>query len=145
MEFFANRIFWVSLLAWALAQILKVPFHLLRHRRLDISRLVGAGGMPSSHSAFVSSLTTAVGISRGWDSAELAISLVFSLIIMYDAAGVRQAVGKQAKILNAIIADFQQGGRFSDETKKFKELMGHTPFEVFAGALLGGLVVLLFF
>jgi acid phosphatase family membrane protein YuiD len=145
MDFFANRVFWVSMLAWALAQVLKVPFHLLRHRHLDVNRLVGAGGMPSSHSAFVSSLTTAVGVSRGWDSAELAISLVFSLIIMYDAAGVRQAVGKQAKILNAIIADFQQGGRFIDETKKFKELMGHTPFEVFAGALLGALIVVLVF
>jgi len=104
---------------------------------LDFSRMVGAGGMPSSHSAFVTALTTAVGQKSGWNSPELAISLVFALIIMYDAAGVRRAAGKQARILNQIMEDLQQGEKLYSEGEKLKELLGHTPVEVFAGAILG--------
>lgn len=139
-----NPIFEAALAAWLLAQILKVVFELILWRRLDFGRLVGAGGMPSSHTAFVAALSTAVGQIRGWDSPELAISLVFALIIMYDAAGVRRAAGKQARILNQIMADLQQGGRLSAEGERLKELLGHTPIEVLAGAVLGVFVSIFF-
>ncbi len=132
-----NPIFETAAAAWLLAQVLKVISELILRRRLDFSRLVGAGGMPSSHAAFVSALGTSVGQVRGWDSAEFAISLVFALIIMYDAAGVRRAAGRQAHILNQIVADLQRGGKLAEEGEKLKELLGHTPVEVLAGAALG--------
>lgn len=132
-----NPIFETAALAWLLAQVLKVVWELVIRRQLDFSRLVGAGGMPSSHAAFVSALSVSVGRVRGWDSAECAISLVFALIIMYDAAGVRRAAGKQARILNQIVQDLQQGGKLAEEGERLKELLGHTPVEVLAGALLG--------
>lgn len=139
-----NPIFVIAAVAWLLAQVLKVIFELVRRGRLDFSRMVGAGGMPSSHAAFVSALTTSVGQRLGWDSPELAICLVFALIVMYDAAGVRRAAGKQARILNQIVADLQRGGKWGEGRGKLKELLGHTPVEVFAGAILG-LVVSIFF
>ena len=138
-----NQIFEISFVAWAIAQTLKVFTDLLIHRRLNFSRLVGAGGMPSSHTAAVASLTTAVGQVSGWDSPELAISLVFTLVIMYDAAGVRQAAGKQARILNQLMDHLQHGGNLGSEKEKLKELLGHTPIEVVAGALLGIAIALL--
>jgi acid phosphatase family membrane protein YuiD len=138
-----NPIFTISFVAWAIAQTLKVFTDLLKHRRLNFSRLVGAGGMPSSHTAAVASLTTAVGQVRGWDSPELAVSLVFTLIIMYDAAGVRQAAGKQARILNQLMDHLQHGGKLVSEKEKLKELLGHTPIEVMAGAALGVAIALI--
>ncbi|MTI94881.1 MAG: divergent PAP2 family protein [Firmicutes bacterium] len=141
--FFDNKIFWVSLAGWTVAQLLKVFFDLLTHRKLNLSRLVGAGGMPSSHAAFVSALTTAVGIVEGWDSTAFAIALVLALIVMYDAAGVRRAVGKQARILNTLIPRLYHGSNLVNEKEKLKELLGHSPFEVFSGAVLGGLIAYL--
>lgn len=138
-----NPIFEISFIAWFIAQVLKVIFDLLKHRRLNFSRMVGAGGMPSSHAAFVASLTTAVGQVQGWHTPELAISLVFALIIMYDAAGVRQAAGKQARILNQLLDHLQHGGTLVSEKEKLKELLGHTPVEVFAGGVLGIAIALL--
>lgn len=108
---------------------------LVKERKLDLYRFVGSGGMPSSHSAMVMGLSTAIGLKTGWDSLEYAVVLIFSLIIMYDAAGVRRAVGKQAMILNQMIKDKQQNKQI--EERQLKELVGHTPIEVFAGAILG--------
>lgn len=138
-----NPIFEIAFIAWFIAQFLKVIFDLIRYRHLDFSRMVGAGGMPSSHTAFVTALTTSVGRVSGWDSPELAISLVFSLIIMYDAAGVRRAAGKQARILNQIMDHLQHGGKLNTEKEKLKELLGHTPIEVLAGAVLGVIAALI--
>lgn len=138
-----NPIFEVSFWAWFTAQLLKVIYELIKHRRLDFSRMVSAGGMPSSHAAFVAGLTTSVGHVVGWGSPELAICLVVALIIMYDAAGVRRAAGKQARLLNQIVAHLQHGGKINSEKEKLKELLGHTPVEVVAGAALG--VVISFF
>lgn len=132
-----NPVFETAAVAWLLAQVLKVFFEFLGRGHLDFSRLVGAGGMPSSHAAFVSALSASVGKVRGWDSPECAISLVFALIIMYDAAGVRRAVGRQARILKQIVQDLQRGGKLAEEGEKLRELLGHTPVEVLAGALLG--------
>ena len=135
---FQNRIFWVGSLAWLIAQVLKVTFDLLSKRKIDFRRLVSAGGMPSSHSAFVVALSTSVGFSQGFDSALFAVSATFAGIIMYDAAGVRRAVGIQAGILNEILEDAQKHRPVGEQ--KLKELIGHTPFEVFAGAVLGFLI-----
>ncbi len=97
--------------------------------------MIGSGGMPSSHSSFVMGMSTAVGLAKGWDSSSYAIALVLSLIVMYDASGVRRSVGKQAIILNNIIEDLYHHKPIAQD--KLKELVGHTPVEVFAGALLG--------
>ena len=105
-------------------------------KKIDLRRFIGSGGMPSSHSAFVIALTTAVGYETGLRSAEFAICVVVAFVVMYDASGVRRAAGKQAKILNKIIENF--GNENLEVTgERLKELIGHTPFEVFAGAILG--------
>lgn len=135
-----NKVFFVSFISWFVAQLLKVVLTLLTQRRLDFSRFVGSGGMPSSHSSFVTGLASSIGHLRGFESPEFALSLVFALIVMYDAAGVRMAVGKQARILNAIIDDFQKHRKQAFDEKRLKELVGHTPVEVFAGAILGILI-----
>lgn len=138
-----NNILWVSLLAWFIAQLLKVVFTLIFNKKLDIRRFIGAGGMPSSHSALVVSLATSVGRFEGYDSPIFALALTFSLIVMYDAAGVRRAAGKQAAVLNEILEQIQTSRSISEE--KLKELLGHTPIEVIAGALLGFIISRLFF
>ncbi|NLI60620.1 MAG: divergent PAP2 family protein [Clostridiales bacterium] len=137
-----NNIIWVSLLAWFIAQLLKVILTLIFKKKLDIRRLVGAGGMPSSHSALVVSLATSVGSLEGYDSPIFALAFTFSLIVMYDAAGVRRAAGKQAAVLNEILDQIHTKRSIPEE--KLKELIGHTPVEVIAGALLGFIVSKLF-
>ncbi len=130
-----NDIFMTAVLAWLIAQILKFIFHLLKHKKLDLTRFVGSGGMPSSHSAFVMGISTAVGLKVGFDSAEYAIALCFALVVMYDASGVRRAVGIQANILNKMIRDLKEFKHIGEQS--LKELVGHTPFEVLIGAFLG--------
>ena len=130
-----NDVFIAGFIAWFIAQTLKVIYSLVKDKKLNLYRFVGSGGMPSSHSSFVMGLSTAVGIRSGWDSVAYAIALSFALIIMYDASGVRRAVGKQAIILNKMIEDRHQHKPIGEQ--RLKELIGHTPFEVFAGALLG--------
>ncbi len=132
---FNNDVLMVSIVSWFIAQALKVIITLLTDKKLNLYRFVGSGGMPSSHSAMVMGLSTAVGLKTGWDSNLYAISLVYALIVMYDASGVRRAVGKQAIILNKILEDKQNHKPIAEG--RLKELVGHTPIEVFAGALLG--------
>jgi acid phosphatase family membrane protein YuiD len=134
-EIFLNQYFFIAFIAWLIAQVAKVILTLIIDKELNLYRLVGSGGMPSSHSSFVMGLTTAIGLDQGWDSPIFAMSLVFSLVVMYDASGVRRAVGKQAIILNTIIGDVYKHRRIGQ--KKLKELVGHTPYEVFVGAILG--------
>ena len=108
-------------------------------RKWDFSRFFGLGGMPSSHAAVVCGLAAAVGISRGYYSADFAIAVVLAGVVMTDAAGVRRAAGKQAAVLNRIIEDMFTNGKGWDD-EKLKELIGHTPVQVVAGALLGVLI-----
>ena len=133
-----NSILWASLLAWIIAQSLKVLWTVLVHKKLDLRRFVGAGGMPSSHTALVVSLATAVGGVHGYDSPIFALAFIFALIVMYDAAGVRRAAGKQAAVLNDILERIHKGKDVPQE--KLKELIGHTPIEVIAGAVLGFII-----
>jgi uncharacterized protein len=132
---FDNRVLVASFLAWAVAQLSKTIYELIRQRKLLISRLVSSGGMPSSHSAFVTGLATATGRVSGVSSAEFAIAVVLASIVMYDAAGVRRAVSIQARILNQMIEEAFQGSPMAE--KRLRELIGHTPIQVFVGALLG--------
>ncbi len=141
MDVFENRPLIVSLLAWSTAQILKVLIILLRERRLDLWRLVSAGGMPSSHSALVAALATAVGILDGVKSSTFALAVVFAAVVMYDAAGIRQAVSIQARILNRMLDEYFKHQRWNEE--RLRELLGHTRIEVLAGALLGIFMALL--
>ncbi len=131
----ANRILWASVLAWGTAQVLKFLVVLAVERRIDLTRLVGAGGMPSSHTAFVSAVAVSVGMNTGFNSPLFAVTFVFASIVMYDATGVRQAVGKQAEVLNAIVDDLYHVRGIREE--RMRELLGHTPVEVLAGAVLG--------
>jgi len=130
-----NKVLLACITAWSIAQILKIILTFYSSKKIDLTRLVGSGGMPSSHTALVMALSTSIGIMYGWDSAIFAVSLCFALVVMYDAAGVRRAAGNQAKILNIIIEDLAHNKPITDE--KLKELIGHTPKEVVAGAILG--------
>ena len=138
-ELLDNKILWCAVLGWFVAQLLKVIVVLVTEKKFDARRFIGSGGMPSSHSSFVLALTSAVAIECGMDSAAFAICVVFSFVVMYDAAGVRRAAGRQAKIINNIVENF---GRETAEItgERLKELLGHSPFEVFAGAVLGLLI-----
>ncbi len=134
-ELFANRVLQATFIAWVTAQILKVVIELIWKHRLDLRLLTSAGGMPSSHSATVCGLATAVALHDGLSSTLFAISLVLAVVVMYDAAGVRRAAGIQARILNQIIDELFQGHPISET--HLRELLGHTPIQVFAGAILG--------
>lgn len=143
-DLFANKMIMAAIIGWFAAQVLKVVFVLLKDKKFDIRRFVGSGGMPSSHSAFVIALTTAVGYETGVDSPAFAICIVLSFIVMYDASGVRRATGQQAEILNKIVENF--GNENLEVTgKRLKELVGHTPVEVFAGAVVGIIVGILMY
>ncbi|GAC1388702.1 MAG: divergent PAP2 family protein [Ktedonobacteraceae bacterium] len=130
-----NRILLSSFLAWAVAQVSKTLLDVFQQRKLILSRLVSSGGMPSSHSALVTGLATATGRVAGLGSASFAITVVIASIVMYDAAGVRRAVSIQARILNQMIDEAFQGSPMAE--KRLRELIGHTPVQVFVGALLG--------
>jgi uncharacterized protein len=130
-----NRILLAAVIAWLVAQVSKTVFELIQQRKLILSRLVSSGGMPSSHTALVTGLATATGRMMGLGSATFAIAVVLASIVMYDAAGVRRAVSIQARILNQMIDEAFQGQPFAE--KRLRELIGHTPIQVFVGALLG--------
>ena len=135
MGIFSNKILGCALLAWFVAQLLKVVIDLLLKRKLNIGRMVGSGGMPSSHSAMVTALAVAVGRTEGAASVLFAMCFVLAAIVMYDAAGVRRETGEQAKIINQMVENWIDDG--TDFGRELKELVGHTPLEVFAGAALG--------
>jgi len=125
-------------LAWFASQILKVIRGVSTHRKFNFRWLFDTGGMPSSHSASVSSLATSMGLYYGFNSMPFLMALIFAIITMFDAAGVRRSVGRQARILNTMIDDLAAEGKVQE--MRLKELLGHTPIEVFAGAFLGALI-----
>ena len=135
------KIFYVTALAWAIAQGLKVLIYYVRHRKINFRLFVGTGGMPSSHSAFVSCMAATIGLETGWKSPVFLLALGLAVIIMSDAAGVRRAAGQQAKILNEIMDDLYSSKPVPPQ--KLRELLGHTPIQVFVGAFLGITVALL--
>ncbi|MDL1895397.1 divergent PAP2 family protein [Anaerolineae bacterium CFX7] len=134
-ELFGNRVLQASVMAWAIAQISKFFIDLLWRRKINFRALTTMGGMPSSHSAAVSSLATGIAIIDGMGSTLFALALWFAAVTMYDAAGIRRSAMIQAKILNQMIDELFQGHPISEV--KLRELLGHTPIEVFVGMLLG--------
>ena len=147
-EIFSNYFLNRGLLCWFLAQMLKVIVTLCTDRKFLWERIVGAGGMPSSHSALVCGLATAVYIRFGFASYEFAVAVILALIVMYDAMGVRRAAGEQAKTINKLVNWYVFNQQEEDSPPEFdgrilKELLGHKPIEVLAGALLGIAVVLI--
>jgi hypothetical protein len=135
-EILDNRVLLVALIACFLAQALKLIIELIKNRKVNVSVLTTTGGMPSAHSALVTALAGGVGQTIGWASPEFAVATVFAIIVMYDAAGVRQAAGNQARILNQMIDDlFHEKPDYAAD--RLKELLGHTPVQVIVGSALG--------
>lgn len=131
-EILQNIPLWAAMIAWAAAQGIKIVLTLIVDRKFDASRIVGTGGMPSSHSSFTMALSFSIGKYHGFDSPLFAIALIFSFVTMYDAQGIRRAAGRHAEILNDLILEHKM-----PNVGELKELLGHTPLEVAAGALLG--------
>ncbi|AMJ41641.1 divergent PAP2 family protein [Anaerotignum propionicum] len=123
---------WAAIISWAIAQGSKIILTLIIDKRFDATRIVGTGGMPSSHSALVMALAFSIGKYNGFGSPLFAMALIFSFVVMYDAAGIRRAAGKQAEIINMLLIKHEV-----PDMEKLKELLGHTPLEVFVGGLLG--------
>jgi hypothetical protein len=123
------------LVAWTIAQVAKVVISSVRQRRLNLRVLAEMGGMPSSHAAIVMGLTTAIGRHAGPTTAAFAIALIFSFVVMYDAAGLRRAAGRQAAVLNRLVEDLVHMRGMQEQ--RLRELLGHTPVEVLVGAVIG--------
>jgi uncharacterized protein len=134
---FANDVLAACVVAWAAAQFSKPLIHYVHSRRVNLRYFVTAGGMPSSHSAVVVALATRIGLDTGLSSIQFALAAVFASVVMYDAAGVRRAVSLQARVLNRMLTEMIEAQEFNEA--RLRELIGHTPFEVFVGALLGAL------
>lgn len=136
-----NKFLYVPLFVWFCVQTYKVIYDLIKNKKFNFKRIVGAGGMPSSHSAVVTTLAAMIGKSQGYDTPIFAMSVIFALVVMYDAAGVRRAAGKQASLLNKII---ETPGLSSVQVQeKLVEVLGHTPLQVIVGAVIGIVVGLL--
>lgn len=136
-ELFTNDILIIPLCTWVIAQIIKTLVALIQGKGFDLSYLISSGGMPSAHSAMISALATAAAIKEGLDSPVFAIATIVALIVMYDAAGVRQSVGQQSVVINRIIREIRSKEPLVKLEADLKELMGHTPFEVIVGCALG--------
>jgi acid phosphatase family membrane protein YuiD len=138
-----NRVFLSVIVAWVCTQGVKVALGVVRERRFNFKWLIGTGGMPSTHAAGVTALATAVGFTSGFHSTLFIITLIFALVIMFDAQGVRRSAGKQAEVLNKIVEDIYWKRGIDQE--RLMELIGHTPVEVFVGGLIGIVVAVWLF
>ncbi len=138
-----NKILDVVVVAWFIAQFYKVVSSIIIEKKINIHRFWETGGMPSSHSATVSSLATAVGIAQGINSVYFAISVIFAIIVMHDASGIRRAAGKQAGVLNDLGKSLSNLFEEKFHQEQLKELLGHTPVEVMVGAILGIVIAFL--
>ena len=154
MDLFINFPFWASLAAIFFAQFIKVPIHFIATKKLDWSLLTSTGGMPSSHSAAVTALTTGVALESGLHSPIFAISAIFAIITMFDASGVRRQAGEQAIVLNQLVADFNKlvedvktwpKKEEQEKRNELKELLGHKPIEVFFGGITGVFLTLVLY
>lgn len=135
---FANRILIAALIAWGLAQAIKIPLEYLQTKRWNWALLLRAGGMPSSHSALVTATAHSTGLYLGFASPLFALAVVIAMIVIYDATGIRRQAGKHAEIINTMIQDLVEGHPLREE--QLREVLGHTPLEALGGTLLGLLV-----
>ena len=141
-EMLGNQVLVSAVMGWVVAQFLKTLIDFALNKSFNAERLVGSGGMPSSHSATVCGMTTAAMLKYGVGSFEFAVSFVVSMVVMYDAIGVRRETGKQAKLLNSILSENPLKLNAEVLQEKLKEYVGHTPLQVMAGAILGILLAL---
>ena len=141
-EILSNQVLISAVTGWTVAQVLKTIIDFALNKSFSAERMVGSGGMPSSHSATVCALTTSAAYQYGVSSFEFAICFVLSAVVMYDAIGVRQETGKQAKLLNILLEQDLLKLSNVEFQQKLKEFVGHTPLQVFAGAVLGILIAL---
>ncbi len=142
MEFFeqiiSNKPLWVTILSFSVAQLSKLLLCFVKSEKINYAKIMASGGMPSSHSALVTALTVSIGKETGFDTPLFAICVAFSMIVMYDAAGVRRAAGEQAILMNVLIEKIEEMGIKMDE--RLKEFLGHRPIEVAVGAIVGVLI-----
>ncbi|MFC1946257.1 divergent PAP2 family protein [Chloroflexota bacterium] len=137
IEIITNKVLILPICSWAIAQVMKVIIILLRNKQLDLRFLVSSGGMPSSHSAFVTALATSVALIEGLGSVAFGISAIFALVVIYDAAGVRRSVGQQAEILNRIMRELRDRRPVTELGHDLREFVGHTQLQVIIGGLMG--------
>jgi uncharacterized protein len=130
-----NRVMIAGIISWFLAQFLKMPIEYRHTHKWNWSLLMRAGGMPSSHSALVSSIAFGTGLAMGFDSAVFAVAAALAAIVIYDATGIRRQAGKHAEVINAIINDLASGHPLKEE--QLREVLGHTPFQALIGTLMG--------
>lgn len=142
-ELLNNRIFISAALGWFVAQVLKTLIHLFITKQFVMERMVGSGGMPSSHSATVCGLATAVGMRYGGGSYEFAMAAILAIVVMHDAMGVRMETGRQGKVLNEMLEIFTNMGKQISAEAKLKEFVGHTPLQVLMGAILGIIIAVI--
>lgn len=142
-ELFGNRIFISAALGWFVAQVLKTLIHMFITKQFVMERMVGSGGMPSSHSATVCGLATAVGIRYGGGSYEFAMAAILAIVVMHDAMGVRMETGSQGKVLNEMMEVFTNMGKQISAEARLKEFVGHTPLQVLMGAILGIIIAVI--
>lgn len=138
---FQKKVFISALLGWLVAQSIKIIINSVKEKRFDFKWVIGTGGMPSAHSAGVMALATAVGIQEGFNSTIFIVILIVALVIAFDAQGVRRATGRQAEILNKILDDIYWRRKIQED--RLKELIGHTPFEVIVGSVVGIVIAIL--
>ncbi len=138
-----NRVLVITLLAWIIAQLIKVLLGVVTKKKFDFRWFIGTGGMPSSHAAGATALAACCGMEKGFDSVIFALAAVFAMVTMFDAQGVRRETGQQAGILNKILEDIYWKGKV--ETNRLKELIGHTPIQVFIGSLIGLFIALVMY
>ena len=137
-----NHLFWVTLLAWTIAQTIKVFIGVIQTKKFDFRWFVGTGGMPSSHAAGASAMAMTAGFDYGFHSGVFALAVFFAIVTMFDAQGVRRSAGSQARILNKLMEDIYWKGKIHEA--RLKELIGHTPLQVISGSLLGILISIIF-
>ena len=141
-DFIQNKYIYIPILLWFGIQLFKLLYDLVTTKKFNFKRILGAGGMPSSHSAVVTSLATLIGKNIGVGTPMFAMALIFAFVVMYDAAGVRRAAGEQARLLNKIVETPGLSGL--EVSERLVEVLGHTPLQVVVGAVIGVVAGLLF-
>ena len=143
--FLSNKVVIVAIISWLVAQVLKTITHAIVYKKLDFKRLLGDGGMPSCHSAVVTSTALSIGMIEGFNTSIFALALVFAIVVMHDASGVRLETGKQALVIKNISQIIEELSNTHIDDEKLKEFVGHTHLQVFMGAITGIVVTLLYF
>ena len=143
LDFFTNPVGVSTMLGWILGQLIKMPVEYLRHKRWDWTLLLSAGGMPSSHSALMTAVTTSIGLNAGWGSPLFALALAITGVVVYDATGVRRQAGFHAERINQIARELLKLKKLEENDASYlREIIGHTPGEAAAGVLFGALIAL---